>query len=102
MADNMKYTESPAGTTIASDDVGGVQFQRVKIAVGADGRFDGDVSAAQGLPVVSAALYAKQEEAAMLIMLAAQNEMVRMDSSLQGSGIGQMSGMSARNFVEIR
>lgn len=36
MADNVTITQG-AGTTIATDDIGGVQFQRVKVALGADG-----------------------------------------------------------------
>lgn len=36
MADNVAITAG-SGTTIASDDVGGVQYQRVKLALGADG-----------------------------------------------------------------
>lgn len=36
MADNVSYTPG-SGVNIAADDVGGVLFQRVKIATGADG-----------------------------------------------------------------
>lgn len=36
MTDNVAITAG-AGTSIASDDVGGVQYQRVKVAFGADG-----------------------------------------------------------------
>jgi hypothetical protein len=36
MADNVAITAG-AGTTLASDDVGGVQYPRVKISIGADG-----------------------------------------------------------------
>ena len=36
MADNVAITAG-AGTTIASDDVGGVQYQRMKVAFGVDG-----------------------------------------------------------------
>ena len=36
MADNVAITAG-SGTTIASDDIGGVQYQRVKLVVGADG-----------------------------------------------------------------
>jgi hypothetical protein len=36
MADNVSITQG-AGTTIATDDVSGVHFQKVKIAVGGDG-----------------------------------------------------------------
>jgi hypothetical protein len=49
MADNVAITAG-SGTTIASDDIGGVQHQRVKISVGADGTAV-DVSAANPMPV---------------------------------------------------
>lgn len=39
------------GKTVASDDIGGVQFQRVKLNLGADGVDDGGISAANPLPV---------------------------------------------------
>lgn len=48
MADNVSITAG-SGTTIATDDVGGVQYQRVKIGVGADGSAT-DVSSAAPLP----------------------------------------------------
>jgi hypothetical protein len=50
MSDNVGYTAG-VGTTIASDDIGGVQYQRVKIGVGADGSAT-DVSSANPMPVV--------------------------------------------------
>lgn len=49
MADNVPITAG-AGTSIATDDVGGVQYQRVKLAQGADG-VAVDVSAAAPLAV---------------------------------------------------
>ncbi len=49
MADNVAITPG-TGATIASDDVGGVQYQRVKPAIGADGAA-ADVSAANPMPV---------------------------------------------------
>jgi hypothetical protein len=52
MADNVGYTPG-AGAVIASDDIGGVQFQRMKFTVGADGVNDGDVSSANPMPVVT-------------------------------------------------
>lgn len=55
MADNTSITPG-TGVTIASDDVGGIQFQRVKLALGADGVNDGDVSSANPLPIGSGAL----------------------------------------------
>lgn len=51
MADNVAITAG-AGTTIATDDVGGVQHQRVKLTMGADGVSDGDVSSSNPLPVI--------------------------------------------------
>lgn len=50
MADNVAITAG-SGTSIASDDIGGVQFQRIKLIHGADGTNDGDVSSANPLPV---------------------------------------------------
>lgn len=47
MADNVAITAG-SGTTIAADDIGGVQHQRVKISIGADGTA---VDAATAAPV---------------------------------------------------
>ena len=56
MADN--FTVNPAtiggGASFASDDIGGIQHQRFKIVIGADGVSNGDVSAANGMPVIGA------------------------------------------------
>jgi hypothetical protein len=49
MADNVNVTPG-AGATVAADDIAGVKYQRVKIAIGADGVNDGDASAATPLP----------------------------------------------------
>ena len=54
MADNVI---APAtGAIFATDDVGGVQFPRSKITLGADGVDGGDISAANPMPVSAAAL----------------------------------------------
>ena len=57
MADNITANPGAGGATLASDDVGGVQFPRTKIVIGADGVNDGDVSAANPLPVLPAGTY---------------------------------------------
>lgn len=49
MADNVGYTPG-SGATIATDDIGGVQYQRVKPVWGADGVAN-DVNATTPLPV---------------------------------------------------
>ena len=50
MADNTTLNAGTGGDVIASDDIGGVKFQRTKLALGIDGVFDGDVSATNPLP----------------------------------------------------
>lgn len=56
MADNFIANPGALGDTFAADDIGGVKFPRSKIVIGADGFNDGDVSAANPLPVTNAAL----------------------------------------------
>jgi hypothetical protein len=51
MADNVAITAG-AGTTIATDDIGGVQHQRIKLTMGADGVSEGDVSSSNPIPVI--------------------------------------------------
>ena len=53
MADNVDITAG-AGTTIRTDDVGGVQYPASKLVVGADGVDGGFVSAVNPLPVTGA------------------------------------------------
>ncbi len=50
MADNTRLNPGSGGDDIASDDIGGIKFQRVKLIHGADGTNDGDVSSANPLP----------------------------------------------------
>lgn len=52
MADNITLNAGTGGATAASDDIGGVHFQRVKMALGADGVHDGDVSLTNPMPVL--------------------------------------------------
>ena len=51
MADNTTLNVGTGGDVIASDDIAGVKYQRVKIVLGADGVNDGDVSSSNTLPV---------------------------------------------------
>jgi hypothetical protein len=50
MADNVGYTPGE-GASVAADDISGHLFQRIKLTLGADGVNDGDVSAANPVPV---------------------------------------------------
>lgn len=51
MADNTTLNLGSGGDVIASDDIGSVKYQRVKIIHGQDGQNSGDVSHANALPV---------------------------------------------------
>lgn len=51
MADNLGYTPG-SGATVASDDIGGIQYQRVKIGAGEDGTAV-DVSKSNPMPAVA-------------------------------------------------
>ncbi len=51
MADNTTIPTGVGGDTIATDDIGGVKFQRVKLIHGADGVNAGDVAETNPLPV---------------------------------------------------
>ncbi len=51
MADNTTLNTGSGGDTLATDDIGGVKYPRSKLVIGADGTNDGDVSAANPLPV---------------------------------------------------
>lgn len=55
MADNTTLAAASGGDVIASDDIGGVKFQRVKLVYGADGVNAGDVATTNPLPVSDAA-----------------------------------------------
>jgi hypothetical protein len=51
MADNTPTNAGSGGDTIASDDIGGIKFQRTKLIHGNDGVNDGDVSHDNPFPV---------------------------------------------------
>ena len=51
MADNTTLNAGTGGDVVASDDIAGVKFQRVKVVLGADGVNDGDVASGNRLPV---------------------------------------------------
>jgi hypothetical protein len=68
MADNLAYTPG-SGATVATDDIGGAHYQRIKLAAGADGTAV-DVSAAAPLPI---AAYGELIEAIEAMRMAVQS-----------------------------
>jgi hypothetical protein len=79
MADNIGYTPG-SGAVVAADDVGGVLYQRIKPAFGADNTAV-DVSEANPLPVTDAQL--ADVELLLTRMLNALNAPQGYDKSLQ-------------------
>lgn len=51
MADNTQISLETDGDIVATDDIGGIKYQRMKVVLGADGVNDGDVSSANPMPV---------------------------------------------------
>jgi hypothetical protein len=51
MPDNVIANPGSGGATFATDDIGGVQFPRTKLALGGDGVYEGDVGSTLPLPV---------------------------------------------------
>lgn len=51
MADNLTMNAGSGGATAATDDIGGVHYQRVKLIHGADGTSDGDSATGNPFPV---------------------------------------------------
>jgi hypothetical protein len=58
LADNTILNTGSGGDTIASDDIGGVKHQRVKLSVGADGAANDAVPVSAGMDVTGAAVQA--------------------------------------------
>ena len=52
MADNTTLNNGTGGDVIATDDISGVKYQRVKVVIGADGVNNGDISSSNPLPVL--------------------------------------------------
>lgn len=50
MADNTTLNNGTGGDVIASDDISGVKFQRIKLVHGADGTNGGDIATTNPLP----------------------------------------------------
>lgn len=73
MADNTILNAGASGDVIASDDIGGVKFQRVKLVEGADGVNDGDISAANPLPVTAGPVGGGTEAAAQRVTVASDS-----------------------------
>jgi hypothetical protein len=88
MADNVGYTPG-TGATIATDDIGGVQYQRVKPTWGADG-IANDVTDTTPLPVT-----ATQE-----LMEAIEAMRMAIQSLNRTIGMAQVNPLTGRMLVD--
>lgn len=50
MSDNVQLNSGSGGAVMATDDIGGIHFERVKLTLGIDGVNDGDVAATNPVP----------------------------------------------------
>lgn len=87
MADNVTADPGAGGATFASDDIGGVQYPRTKLTLGADGGNDGDVSDANPIP-------AKVADGNDVVLGATT------DAAVDSNAVGTVSG-KLRGLVKI-
>lgn len=81
--DNFTADAGAGGDTFGADDIGGVKFPRSKLIIGADGSNDGDVSAANPLPVTGTVAVTN---AGLTEVAAAINASSQMDVNIAASG----------------
>lgn len=84
MADNVEITAG-SGTTVAADDISSVWFQRVKIAVGADGAHDGDLDYGQAAAAAS-----------IPVVLASDTDFVKAEDAAHSSGDKGIAALAVR------
>ena len=81
--DNVTADAGAGGATFAADDIGGIHFPRTKMVIGADGVNDGDVSAANPLPVTGTVAVTN---GGLTELAAAINASSQMDVNIAASG----------------
>jgi hypothetical protein len=91
MADNTVLNPGVGGDTYASDDIGGVKIQRVKLIEGADGTNDGDISAANPLPVQPIAGQVGVQGGSGTVNALTQRVVLATDVSLPAPGVAATS-----------
>jgi hypothetical protein len=89
MADNLGYTEG-TGAEVATDEIGGNHFQRVKVTLGADGVNDGDVSESNPMPVMAVGD----------LLEALQSMSFAIQSLTRTIGLAQVNPLTGSMFVD--
>ena len=85
MADNTVLNTGSGGDTIATDEIGGIKFQRVKLTLGTDGVNGGDVSTSNPIPVSGYSVISPQSSLASALSVSA-GASSDLDSSQISSG----------------
>ena len=84
MADNSRASiGTQDGDTFAFDDIGGIKFARTKLVIGADNTNDGDISAANPLPVTGTVAVTN---AGLTELAGAINASAQVDVNIAASG----------------
>ena len=103
MADNTTLNAGAGGDVIASDDIGGVKFQRIKLVHGVDGTNAGDVATSNPLPVAinlpPALLTEGVELAGRTVALDSHPVLEELDPQLASQGVvfGSLDRLTAAN-----
>lgn len=110
MADNTTLNPGSGGDVIASDDIAGVKYQRVKISVGADGaaadnsatapvhvRLSNGSASVDTLPVSNAGTFATQIDGAALTALQLIDNIVLAEDAAHSTGDAGVQALAVRN-----
>jgi len=101
VADNTVLNTGSGGDTIASDDIGGTKYQRVKLVQGADGTNDGDISSAAPLRTRETAISAQTERLTSANLNAGSNvDLTTAD--ITTSTTGRLTGVDIGASVAMR
>jgi hypothetical protein len=103
MADNFNATEG-AGKIIATDEIAGVNFQRIKLTLGADGVNDGDVNSANPMPtsVSSSALPTGASTEATQALVKAKTDNLDVLLSTRATTALQTTGNSSLSSIDTK
>lgn len=91
MSDNTTLNSGTGGDVIATDEIAGVKFQRVKLTLGADGTNDGDVASGNPVPVSAGALPLPTGAATAALQLPDSHN-VTVDNAAAGAAVNIQDG----------
>lgn len=94
MADNVPYTPG-TGVTVGADEISSIQYQRVKVILGADGTNLGDVNPANPMPVSGTVSVSGPVQISGTVTAGAGTTVVSLTGSALVSGTVSVSGAVA-------